>query len=101
MWQNPSRGAPHKLRKATKQRDGYKCVKCGSTESLEVDHILNTAQGGTHTLNNLQTLCHTCHKQKTRQEMSKGHQARRNRAKYPKEQHPGLKTPGDNPRPPT
>lgn len=93
MWQNPSRGAPHKLRKAAKQRDGHKCVKCGNTNNLEVDHILNTAQGGTHTLNNLQTLCHTCHKQKTRQEMSQGHKQRANRAKYPTQPHPGLKTP--------
>lgn len=101
MWENPSGGAPRKLRNAALKRDNHQCVKCGNTQNLEVDHIHNTAQGGTHTLNNLQTLCHTCHKQKTRQETRTGHQQRHNRAKYPKEQHPGLKTPGDNPQPPT
>ena len=98
MWENPSGGAPHKLRKEVLHRDGNRCVKCGSTEHLEVDHILNVARGGTHHLDNLQTLCAACHREKTRHEISKGRQRRINRAKYPKEQHPGLKTPGEIPR---
>ena len=68
MWENPSRGAPHRLRKQTLQRDGNRCVQCGSAERLEVDHILNVARGGTHRLDNLQTLCHHCHKAKTARE---------------------------------
>ncbi|MFW9231393.1 HNH endonuclease [Corynebacterium striatum] len=52
----------------------------------------NVASGGGHNLDNLQTLCKRCHREKTRSEMRKGHQTRANRAKYPKEQHPGLKT---------
>ncbi|MFW9205815.1 HNH endonuclease [Corynebacterium striatum] len=52
----------------------------------------NVASGGGHNLDNLQTLCKRCHREKTRSEMRKGHQTRANLAKYPKEQHPGLKT---------
>ncbi|MFW9156242.1 HNH endonuclease [Corynebacterium striatum] len=92
MWENPSGGAPQHLRKAALNRDHHQCVQCGNTECLEVDHIKNVASGGGHNLNNLQTLCKTCHREKTRSEMRKGHQTRANRAKYPKEQHPGLKT---------
>lgn len=92
-WENPSKGAPQHLRKTTLRRDGHQCVKCGATQDLEVDHIQNVAQGGTHRLDNLQTLCRECHREKTRKEMRAGHQARASRGKYPKEQHPGLKTP--------
>lgn len=42
------------------RRDGYRC-KCGSTDRLTVDHIIPHAQGGPTTLNNLITLCFTCH----------------------------------------
>lgn len=67
-WTNPSKGAPYQQRKAALQRDNNKCVKCGNTEHLEVDHILNVARGGTHNLDNLQTLCHHCHHTKTQWE---------------------------------
>lgn len=43
------------------ERDGHACVWCGSTEWLEVDHIVRYADGGTHDLDNLRTLCHDCH----------------------------------------
>lgn len=39
------------------ERDGSACVACGETESLHVDHILPRSRGGTHELDNLQTLC--------------------------------------------
>ncbi|WP_410493588.1 HNH endonuclease [Corynebacterium tuberculostearicum] len=90
MWENPSGGAPYKQRKAALQRDRYQCVKCGNAKNLEVDHIKNIASGGTHHLDNLQTLCHHCHKQKTLKEMRAGHQGRKSRGKYPAEPHPGL-----------
>lgn len=92
-WENPSKGAPRNIRQKILNRDSHQCVKCGATQDLEVDHIHNVAQGGTHHLNNLQTLCKPCHREKTRKEMRAGHQARKNRTKYPTEPHPGLKTP--------
>ena len=90
MWENPSRGAPHRLRKQTLQRDNNQCVNCGSTERLEVDHIINVARGGTHNLNNLQTLCHHCHKTKTAKESAHARQQRTQRAKMAIQPHPGL-----------
>ncbi|MEX0704343.1 MAG: group II intron reverse transcriptase/maturase [Planctomycetales bacterium] len=54
-------------------RDGFRCRKCGTTvtwETSQADHIqpvssfANFAQA--HTLQNVQTLCVTCHKEKTR-----------------------------------
>lgn len=38
------------------------------TKSLEVDHIINIAEGGTDDDSNLQALCIPCHKAKTARE---------------------------------
>ena len=50
--------------RAAKVRDGYRCVKCGTRDDLETDHIIPLSQGGTNEFENLQTLCHTCHEVK-------------------------------------
>lgn len=47
-------------KQAVKTRDGYHCLCCGETRLLVVDHIKPRYYGGTHSLNNLQTLCSTC-----------------------------------------
>src|SRR5690606_11117267 len=44
------------------KRDAGKCVKCGSQEALEFDHIIPLAMGGSNTQRNLQLLCETCNK---------------------------------------
>ena len=50
-------------------RDGC-CVKCGSKNDLEVDHILPLMTGGKMwDENNLQTLCKVCHRSKTNQDL--------------------------------
>lgn len=41
-------------------RDNYKCVLCGSTERLTIDHIISIYRGGTDDDDNLQTLCNRC-----------------------------------------
>ena len=46
------------------QRDHGKCVKCGSTEKLEFDHIIPVAKGGDVTERNIQLLCIQCHRSK-------------------------------------
>ena len=90
MWENPSRGAPHRLRKEVLCRDGNRCVRCGSVERLEVDHILNVAQGGTHHPSNLQTLCAGCHREKSQREAFRARAVKRRRRRLPVERHPGV-----------
>ena len=53
------------VREAVKARDGWQCVRCGSDELLEVDHIVPTYADGSNELDNLQTLCRSCHRKKT------------------------------------
>ena len=54
---------PRKLRHEVFKRDGYRCRECGASKdetSLEIDHILPVAKGGTNDIDNLQTLCREC-----------------------------------------
>lgn len=46
------------------ERDGNKCLCCGKTENLEVDHIIPIDKGGKTEMYNLQTLCHDCNEKK-------------------------------------
>lgn len=48
------------LREAVFERDGYKCVRCGSDDHPQADHILPQSCGGPHSLENLRTLCRSC-----------------------------------------
>lgn len=45
-------------------RDGRKCLKCGTEESLSLDHIVPLSAGGTNDDDNLQTLCKRCNSAK-------------------------------------
>jgi len=49
------------LKEATKKRDRYSCVKCGSQIHLHVHHKISLNNGGKNILNNLVTLCEKCH----------------------------------------
>jgi 5-methylcytosine-specific restriction endonuclease McrA len=46
------------------QRDGGRCVQCGSNFDIQYDHIIPVAMGGSSTVENLQILCATCNQRK-------------------------------------
>lgn len=52
------------------ERDDWKCVVCGSSGPLELDHARALMNGGDNSLDNLHTLCHDCHVAKTRLDFS-------------------------------
>lgn len=41
-------------------RDGHRCVLCGSDQELVMDHIVPICRGGVSTAENLRTLCRKC-----------------------------------------
>ena len=62
---------------AAKKRDGDQCIRCGSRELLEVNHIQPLGDGShsqrscRHHLDNLETLCHQHHVAVTREQRSR------------------------------
>lgn len=56
------------LRRCVLDRDGHACVQCGARSRLEVDHIVPVESGGSDHIENLQTLCRSCHITKSRNE---------------------------------
>ncbi|MGI8614626.1 MAG: HNH endonuclease [Nocardioidaceae bacterium] len=78
------------LKTKVMRRDRGICYVCGQSGADQVDHVVNIAEGGTHDLGNLAAIHgEPCHREKTRQEIARGH-ARRPRAKRQPEPHPGL-----------
>lgn len=60
----PSRYVSDKLRAQVLERDGGRCVSCGDTENLEIDHKTPVSKGGKSELDNLQALCRPCNRSK-------------------------------------
>ena len=46
-------------------RDGGKCVKCGSRNNIEYDHIIPVSKGGSNTARNIELLCEKCNRKKS------------------------------------
>jgi hypothetical protein len=63
-FKNTSCAWKKNLRVQVFHRDGFKCVKCGSTEDLTLDHIYPKSKGGKRTFENLQTMCKACNFEK-------------------------------------
>lgn len=61
----------HKWRNFVHKRDGSVCVRCGSRDALELDHVLPVSSHPelATDINNLQLLCYDCHKAKSIPEM--------------------------------
>ena len=56
---------PDEVKMFVWQRDNGKCVKCGSQQKLEYDHIIPLAKGGSDSERNLQLLCESCNREKS------------------------------------
>lgn len=50
-----------KVRALVKERDGYRCVLCGSIFRLECHHIRFRSAYGSDTVDNMILLCNSCH----------------------------------------
>jgi hypothetical protein len=60
----PRERIPDSVRLFVWQRDRGQCVKCGSQQRLEFDHIIPVVEGGSSTERNVQLLCETCNRSK-------------------------------------
>ncbi len=66
----PPRGGnfPLSVKRALLEAAEHRCVRCGSAENLQVDHIEPVHMGGEGTFENGQVLCRACHQAKTNAE---------------------------------
>ncbi|MCU0537603.1 MAG: HNH endonuclease [Hydrococcus sp. Prado102] len=58
---------PPEVKKYVFDRDNYQCQSCGKNNqqtTLNIDHIISLAKGGSNDISNLQTLCRDCNQQK-------------------------------------
>lgn len=60
-----TRRITQKVKDLVWNRDGGKCVECGSNENLEFDHIIPFSKGGANTYRNIQLLCENCNRSKS------------------------------------
>lgn len=55
---------PADMRARIYTRDGRRCLTCGATDDLTLDHIYPWSLGGPDTDDNLRTLCRSCNSRK-------------------------------------
>jgi len=59
-----SRSIPQDVRRATLEKYGHKCIWCGSTDRLEVDHKNGRYNCVSNNVNDFQILCKSCNDKK-------------------------------------
>jgi hypothetical protein len=55
---------PNNIKLFVWQRDGGRCVVCGSNKNLEFDHDIPVSKGGSNTARNIRLLCEVCNRSK-------------------------------------
>ena len=60
-----SRTISQEIKDKVWNRDGGKCILCGSNEVIEFDHIIPFSKGGSNTYRNIQILCQSCNRSKS------------------------------------
>jgi hypothetical protein len=73
-------------------RDGYKCCYCGSSEKLEVDHVISISNGGGHEDDNLKTACRSCNRKKGNRDQIESKSKSKSKSKSVKDNDNGLLT---------
>ena len=71
-----SRYIPVGTKQVVYARDGGICQFCGSSQSLEYDHIMPFSCGGTSSVSNIQLLCLQCNRSKSNSCYCKVHNRR-------------------------
>ncbi len=71
-----SRYIPVGTKQMVYTRDGGICQCCGSSQSLEYDHIMPFSCGGTSSVSNIQLLCLQCNRSKSNSCYCKVHNRR-------------------------
>ena len=56
---------PTDLQDEVWRRDGGRCVRCGSEEELQFDHVIPVSKGGANSAENLQVMCGPCNRAKS------------------------------------
>lgn len=71
LAQKYARGFISARREKILEKFGNKCIKCGATDNLEIDHIkpIKTHPELACDINNLQVLCRKCHREKSNKEI--------------------------------